>query len=79
MKLYSIKLQTKLGELVIDDVKEYVFARQYMYYSKADETVGRIARQDITKAFRQLEGSTRWVEIRPKKFNNHSKQDALMQ
>ncbi len=75
MKLYSIKLQTNVGEVVIDEVKEYVFARQYMYYSTSGDTVGRIARQDITRAFRQLEGSTRWIEIRPKKFNNHRRDD----
>ncbi len=69
-KLYSIKLETKVGDIKIEGVEEYVFAKKYMYYSTIDDDVGRIVRSNIFKAFRQLRGSTKWVEIKPRQFTN---------
>lgn len=68
---YTIKLDTKVGEVIIEDVVEYVFAKQYFYYS-TKEIVNRIERTSIYRAFRLLSG-TKWIPINMKKFINKEK------
>ena len=68
---YTIKLDTKVGEVIIEDVIEYVFAKQYFYYSTKD-IVNRIERISIYKAYRLLSG-TIWIPINMKKFVNREK------
>jgi len=67
MRLYDIKLETNVGDVMIDDVYEYTFSRWSMFYSTADEQVGKIACSFIKRAYRQLHGSSRWVEIKLKR------------
>ena len=67
-KLYTIKLETRLGEISLENLIEYVFAKQYMYYSTNEDKIGRIPRDTINKAFRLISDS-RWIEIKMKKFN----------
>lgn len=63
---YTIKLDTKLGEMVIENIVEYVFAKHYFYYS-TEENVNRIERKAIHKAYRLL-SSSKWIPINMKKF-----------
>lgn len=71
MDKYILKLETKLGPIVLEDLDEYVFAKKYLYYSKdenGEDCVGRIPREVIYKAFRLLKGSSKWIEIKMKQF-----------
>ena len=68
---YMIKLDTKLGEVVIEDVIEYVFAKQYFYYS-TKEVVNRIERASIHRAYRLL-SSSKWIPINMKQFKSKEK------
>ena len=76
-KGYTLKLETKCGSMILDNLDEYVFAKKYLYYSKLpnldaekkDEgSVGRVPRGIVNKAFRLLKGSSKWVEIKMKQF-----------
>ena len=65
---YTIKLDTEVGEIIVDNVEEYVFAKKYLYYSLMNNEVGRIPRSRIRKAFRKFRGSSRWIKIHAKQF-----------
>lgn len=67
-KLYSIKLCTKLGEVILEDIVEYVFAKRYIYYSNSKDQVGRIPRETVSHAYRLISDSSKWVEIKMKIF-----------
>lgn len=69
LKSYILKLETTLGILDLSDVIEFVFAKRYMYYSTSDDRVGRIRRGNIKKAFRLISGSSKWVEVKMKQFD----------
>lgn len=66
-KLYTVRLQTRNGDLLIKDVEEFVLARKYFYYHTKD-TFGCIKRSDLKKAYRLIEGSTTFVEIKSRRF-----------
>lgn len=70
MKSYTIKLETKLGDLKIENVFEFVFAKYFLYYSTVDGNVCRIDRSNIKKAYRLINNSSKWVDIHTKNFSN---------
>ena len=69
MKVYSIKIETRKGEYILDNVEEYVFCRKYMYYCTTDDTISAIPRGMIIDAYRRLEGTNDWLKIRMKQYS----------
>lgn len=70
MKSYTLKLETRVGTLMIENILEFIFAKRYLYYSTMDDKVSRIKRSTIHKAYRLISGSTKWVEVRMRLFKD---------
>lgn len=73
VSLYTLKIQTNLGEVVVENVLEFVFGKRFLYYSTEDDKVGRISRSSIQKSYRQLENRAEWSEITPPMYASQSR------
>jgi len=67
-KLYTIKFDTKIGVIQLDDVIEYVFGYKYAFVRTTTRTLS-IGRNIIYDAHRWYRN--RWVPIKMKKIRKY--------